>query len=469
MQAVAHACLRHRLIPSYEAEAEGNGKRQGRQRAKFFDDARGSAVECSACLDALVAKRLMNAERIDDGKAVLLRIVGLLAKLVDRFDERQNRLHEDAQTYDDRPRPSSSFSSSKKPNRGRRTSTRTKRRRRVTPVDPAPGVYATLADLVALQYKARGFSFLPRQPIHSLLAGRHASRLRGRGLNFEEIRRYLPGDDIRQIDWKVTARTRKTHSRVYTEERERSVLLVVDQRITMFFGTVRDMKSVAAAETAALAAWRVLAQKDRVGALVFNDSKVVEVRPQRSRSTVMQILHAVLEQNHALSIDPKIESKPGMFNEALRRCERLAKHDCLVCIISDGFGHDQESRQLLTRIAQHNDVLFAFIYDPLETDLPEAGQLVFGDGRRQLEVDTGDRKLRERYRDDFAAERAAGRRFLLQRETPVLPLSTSSGVVEQLQHLLGQSSSSSFSSSSSNDDQVEDDGRARGRGRERQR
>ena len=212
------------------------------------------------------------------------------------------------------------------------------------PADPTAGVYATLVDLVALQYKAPGFSFLPRQPIHSLLAGRHASRLRGRGLNFEEIRRYLPGDDIRQIDWKVTARTRKTHSRVYTEERERTVLLLVDQRLTMFFGSVRDMKSVTAAETAALAAWRVLAQKDRVGTLVFNDSKVVEVRPQRSRSAVMQILQAVLEQNHALSIDAKTISKAGMFNEALRGCERLAKHDSLVCIISDGFGHDQESR-----------------------------------------------------------------------------------------------------------------------------
>jgi hypothetical protein len=80
---------------------------------------------------------------------------------------------------------------------------------------PQPGVYVGLDDLVALQYKARGFSFLPRQPIHSILAGRHASRLRGRGLNFEEIRRYLPGDDVRQIDWKVTARTRKTHTGFY--------------------------------------------------------------------------------------------------------------------------------------------------------------------------------------------------------------------------------------------------------------
>jgi uncharacterized protein (DUF58 family) len=196
--------------------------------------------------------------------------------------------------------------------------------------ESTPGVYARLEDLVALQFRAKGFSLLPRQPVHSLLAGRHASRLRGRGLNFEEIRRYLPGDDIRQIDWKVTVRTRKTHSRVYTEERERTVLLIVDQRITMFFGSVRNMKSVTAAEAAALAAWRVLAQQDRIGALVFNDSKVAEIRPQRSRATVMQILHAVLEQNHALAVDKGIAANSAMFNEALRRAVRLAKHDCLV-------------------------------------------------------------------------------------------------------------------------------------------
>lgn len=303
--------------------------------------------------------------------------------------------------------------------------------------DSTSGVYARLAELMALQHRAKGFSFLPRQPIHSLLAGRHASRLRGRGLNFEEIRRYLPGDDIRQIDWKVTVRTRKTHSRVYTEERERSVLLLVDQRLGMFFGSVRNMKSVTAAETAALGAWRVLAQKDRIGALVFNDTTIAEIRPQRSHATVMHILQAVVEQNHALSLDAGLVPNPGMFNEALRRCVRLAKHDFLVCVISDGAGNDEETRRLMTRIAQHNDVLFGYVFDPLETDLPAAGPLVFSDGAQQLEVDTGNHKLRERFRATFAGQRAAGRRFLLQRETPVVPLSTAGDVVEQVRHYLG--------------------------------
>src|SRR5215510_6507819 len=189
---------------------------------------------------------------------------------------------------------------------------------RSTAPSSAPGVYAELGELTRFQFKAKGFSFLPRQPVHSLLAGRHASRLRGRGLNFDEIRRYLPGDDIRQIDWKATVRTRKTQTRVFTEERERTVLLLVDQRITMFFGSVRNMKSVTAAEAAALAAWRVVGEQDRVGAVVFNDSKISEIRPQRSQTTVMRILHAVIEQNHALSCDTGIRSNGTMFNEVLR-------------------------------------------------------------------------------------------------------------------------------------------------------
>ncbi len=304
------------------------------------------------------------------------------------------------------------------------------------------GVYADLEELTRLQFKARGFSFLPHQPVHSILAGRHASRLRGRGLNFDEIRRYQIGDDVRQIDWKVTARTRKTHTRVFTEERERSVLLLVDQRLTMFFGSVRNMKSVTAAEAAALAAWRVLSENDRIGALVFNDSRIDEIRPQRSRANVMRVLQAVLAQNHALSLDAEISSNPAQFNEALRRCERLAKHDFLVCIISDAFGHDDDSRHLLTRIAQHNDVLFAFVHDPLEAELPDAGALVFGDGTRQMEIDTGNRSLREKFRDSSTKSRALGREFLLHRETPVIPLNTSEDVAEQVRRHLGRSSPS---------------------------
>src|SRR4051812_20138734 len=107
-------------------------------------------------------------------------------------------------------------------------------------------IAVTMEDLIGLRHRARGFSFLPRQPVHSLLAGRHASRLRGRGLDFEELRPYAQGDDTRTIDWNATARLREPFVRVHTEERDRPVILLVDQRLSMFFGSRRATKSVAA-------------------------------------------------------------------------------------------------------------------------------------------------------------------------------------------------------------------------------
>lgn len=302
---------------------------------------------------------------------------------------------------------------------------------------PPAGVVVTLEELVRLRSRRRGFSLLPRQPVRSLLAGRHASRLRGRGLNFDEIRPYQPGDDVRQIDWKATVRTRQTQTRVYTEERERQVMFLVDQRRSMFFGSVRSMKSVAAAQAAAIGAWRVLDQQDRVGGIVFNDEQIVETRPQRRQATVMQLLGTVVEQNQQLVSQPAGNSNPARFNEVLRRVRRTLPHDGLACIISDGSGHDAETQHILTEIAAHNDVLFAFVFDPLEADLPDAGSLVFGDGRRQLDVDTSDAKLRSRFAEAFAAERAAGRRFLIQRETPVLQINAALDVADQIARQLG--------------------------------
>lgn len=299
------------------------------------------------------------------------------------------------------------------------------------------GVYADLDALIRLQFQARGFSFLPRQPVHSLLAGRHASRLRGRGLNFEEIRRYLPGDDIRNMDWHITARTRKPHVRVYTEERDRPGLLVVDQRLSMFFGSQRAMKSVVAAEAAALAAWRALAVGDRVGALVFDDRDVVEIPPQRSRRQVMHLLQAVVEKNHALRVDTRIKRRPTMLNRVLEQAIRLAKHDYLVCLISDATGADQDTVRLSTLLSTHNDVLLVFIYDALESQLPNAGRLVVAEGELQLEVNTADRGLRQRYDTEFEQRLARIRELSRQREIPVLPLNTAKGVAEQVRELLG--------------------------------
>ncbi|MCW5889873.1 MAG: DUF58 domain-containing protein [bacterium] len=302
----------------------------------------------------------------------------------------------------------------------------------------APGVYTSLDELVRLRQYTRGFSFLPRQPLHSLLAGRHASRLRGRGLDFAELRRYLPGDDVRTIDWRVTARTRRPWVRIYTEERDRPLLLVVDQRRHMFFGSRRAMKSVAAAEAAALAAWRTLGAGDRVGALVFDDAEVTELRPQRSEAQVLRILNAVVACNRALRVDAPGDADPGMLNRVLAQAARVATHDHLVCLVTDGDGTDAATARLVTRLAAHNDVLLVAIHDVLEWTLPDAGRLVMGDGGRELEVDTGDADLRRRFADESTTRRAAQRTLARQREIPVLAVDAGEDVLAQVRRQLGR-------------------------------
>jgi len=305
---------------------------------------------------------------------------------------------------------------------------------------PATGrphaVHADLRVLRKLEFKAQGFSFLPRQPVHSILAGRHASRLRGRGLNFEEMRRYLPGDDIRNMDWRVTARTRQPYVRVYTEERDRPCLLLVDQRRGMFFGSKRRMKSVVAAELAAIAAWRVFHSGDRVGAIVFNDEDMTVIPPHRSRTQVIRILKAVVEMNHRLGTSETGPANPGMLTRALERAARVAHHDHLVCAIAGGGGADEETVRAATRIARHNDVIMSVVYDPMEEELPPASRLVVADGELQLEVDGNDRSLRHKFRDDFRQRLDWMRRVTRQRETPLLPISTHEDVAEQLRKLL---------------------------------
>lgn len=304
------------------------------------------------------------------------------------------------------------------------------------PSTRARGVYADLEELIRIQFRARDFSFQPRQPVTSILSGRYASRLRGRGLNFEELRRYHPGDDIRTMDWKVTARTRVPHVRVYTEEKDRGVLLLVDQRQNMFFGSRDRLKSVTAAELAALAAWRALDVGDRIGAVVFNDIEMAECRPQRSRECVMRILGEVVRQNHALAADSTVPANPGQLNGALDRARILAPHDVLVVLISDGLGVDRHTERLIARLVEHNDVIMVLVHDPLRLD-SRGPRLTVSDGRLQMDLDFSDPKVSSMVSADYRDEQEQLTRFLRGLSAPLLMVSNQGDVVQQVRRLLG--------------------------------
>ncbi|MGI9437168.1 MAG: DUF58 domain-containing protein [Geminicoccaceae bacterium] len=299
-----------------------------------------------------------------------------------------------------------------------------------------PRIRVDPAHLRALEGQAKALSFLPRQPARSVLNGRHASRLRGRGLNFEELRDYLPGDDVRSIDWKVTARTGEPHIRVYTEERDRPALILVDQRMSMFFGSKLNMKSVTSAETAALAAFRILDQGDRVGGLVFGDRILAEIRPARSRRQLDRFIAAIAAANGELSAGAPVVS-PMPLNRPLEAAARIARRDHLVLVLSDFDGIDERTEMLLGGLARHNDVVLGLITDPLAHDLAAEMRVIVSDGRLQAELDTRSGKVCRSLAEFSSGRLAEVLAFELRLGVPVLPLSAGEETVPQIRRLMG--------------------------------
>jgi uncharacterized protein (DUF58 family) len=299
-----------------------------------------------------------------------------------------------------------------------------------------PRIHVSLAHLRQLQGQARGLSFLPKQPSASVLNGRHASRLRGRGLNFEEMRDYLPGDDIRSIDWKATARTGSPHVRVFTEERDRPALLVVDQRMSMFFGSKLNMKSVCAAEAAAIAAFRILGAGDRIGGIVFDDEEQVDFKPRRSRRSVYALLETVARLNNGLHADRAVENQPGKLNSVLHSAARLAHHDHLIIVLSDFSGIDDDTRRYVSNMAQHNDVVLMHIFDPAAVEILYDAKAVLGDAKRQVEVDLGAESVRSSLLETAGSRLRRTRNWQNEIKLSVVPLSAGEETLPQIRRLL---------------------------------
>ncbi|WP_282386593.1 MULTISPECIES: DUF58 domain-containing protein [unclassified Pseudomonas] len=300
-------------------------------------------------------------------------------------------------------------------------------------------VYVSLAQLMALEFKARDLSFLARQPQGSILAGNHASRLRGRGLNFDELRRYQPGDDLRHLDWRASLRTGKPVVRTFTEERDRPALIVVDQRMSMFFGSQRSFKSAVAAELAALAAWMVFHAGDRVGGLVFNDLRIDSIAPLRSRKRVEALLSRVVQQNRALNAGNPDAEDEDQLDKALQRCLGVAGHDHLICIVSDFAGAGERTLQLMRQLSAHNDVIALQVYDPLALKLPNNGRLLVTQGELQVELAIENRNVHQPL-GDFLSGRLKDVATLLRRsQVPLMMISTAEDAHGQLRAELGKS------------------------------
>jgi uncharacterized protein (DUF58 family) len=295
------------------------------------------------------------------------------------------------------------------------------------------GAFVDIADLIAL----RGVKLPIRTNKATASApqgGNRLSRQRGRGVDFAEVRLYQPGDDVRSIDWRVTARKAKPHTKVYREERERPTLVVVDQCRSMFFGSKVRLKSVAAAECAALLAWHAVDSGDRVGGLVFDDTTEYPFKPFRNARAVARFLNQVQHSNQALGdlIEEPAPAPARRLAAVLEHLVRVARNGFRIYLISDFTGFATQDEQQLRRLARHNSVVMVQISDPLERELPPPDRYTVTDGRTRNVLMTGDSAARMRYRDTFAALTRTLESACLVTRSQFLTLSTNEAAAARL-------------------------------------
>ena len=302
------------------------------------------------------------------------------------------------------------------------------------------GVYVTIEELLLIGKEAKGFSFLPSQKINSILAGTHASKLRGRGMDFEGLKNYVQGDSVRDIDWKATQRTGRPYIRTYDEEKGRNVWLIISQSISMFFGSTHRFKSVSAAHVGALALFRAYSQGDRVGAVVYNDSEHKVIKPQKSEKNIAIVLSEIVRQNRELNAEI-INDKTGQLSKALETVSALSKHDDLIVLVGDGSNIDKESVQLISDINVHNDVIAIHISDPMELEIKPSGFLLFSDTHVYLDINTSSQTFSSNYKAAYDQNLQHLSEASSKRAIPIIEISTDKEALSQLQLRLGNAKS----------------------------
>lgn len=302
----------------------------------------------------------------------------------------------------------------------------------------ASPVSVSQAGLIRLNGPARAIA-LDVLRVSSLQTGAYVSHFRGRGMEFDESRPYQPGDDPRSIDWRVTARSTTAYTKLFREERERPVLVVLDLRANMHFATRGCFKSVNASRAAALLSWAAHHRGDRLGGLIFGDSTHRELKPRLGRQAALRYVHELVAH-------PDWENKdrsPGADDEAplaqaMSALRRVARPGSLVVILSDFLGFSRAAQSYLSSVARHNEVLAVFLNDPIERQLPPPGHYRLVSRDDELAIDTFAKAARRDYENAFQSRSQHLEAFCKRYGIHLMPLSTEDDPVTALQTALGR-------------------------------
>lgn len=261
------------------------------------------------------------------------------------------------------------------------------------------GLQVTAQELIGLRHRARNLVFCSKRPVSSVIAGAHVSRFRGRGVDFLESRHYIVGDDIRNLDWKVTARTGKPHTKVFQEERERPIITLLDLNPSMYFGTRRRLKVVQAARLAATIGWATIRRGDRIGGLIYSGNTHHEVKPAGGRRGALRFISLITRWAEAYTPVDFTHHSEGLA-AALKRLRRIARPGSLIFLVSDFYAANEGCERHLAYLRKHNDVIACQVLDAIETQPPPPAAYPVSDGVSSALLDLSGAG-RERYVEFF--------------------------------------------------------------------
>ena len=302
----------------------------------------------------------------------------------------------------------------------------------------ASPVSVSQAGLIRLSGAARAIA-LDVLRVRSLQTGAYVSHFRGRGMEFDESRPYQPGDDPRSIDWRVTARSTTAYTKLFREERERPVLVMVDLRSNMHFATRGCFKSVNASRAAALLSWAAHHRGDRLGGLIFGDTVHREMKPRLGRQAALRYLHELAEHPDWHGREHLHNGERGVpLTTAMASLRRVARPGSLVVVLSDFVGMTRAAQSYLSNVARHNEVLAVFLSDPLERELPPPGRYRLISDDDELAIDTFAKAARHDYRSAFEERAQELEHFCQRYGVHLMQLSTDDDPVSALQTALGR-------------------------------
>lgn len=235
------------------------------------------------------------------------------------------------------------------------------------------GLYSELKDLVALRFHVKQKKLSHQQNTIATNSGNHLAVRKGRGMTFSEVRQYQPGDDIRYIDWRVTARTQKPHTKVFVEELERPTIIVTEQTPQLFFGSQVRLKIAQALNISAILAWVSLAHNERVGGITFNHLQNLWIPPKRNQQTVLHLLQKSIEMQSQINKPTAADTQAWV--DTLQQVLKATKPGNKIFLIGDMIQLVKHASPLLKKLKKHTDITAIHIYDDLEKNLPKLGWL----------------------------------------------------------------------------------------------